>query len=278
MPQPTEAALAALTDKEKQTLRLIVRGHDAKSVAVTLGLSVHTINERLRDARRKLAVSSSREAARMLFEAEGATPENLGDNRNGDDVAASATDVETAPDDGAGRSVRSPRFLIGAFLMTLALGLLALTLTPATVQTPPPPPRDRPGAPRPRSGARLSRTGRSGPLGRQLSPVRRRLSQAEYRAGLGECLGKSPHATRAGRVADVDRTGICPRPALWLSIGQVPHPLRQGRRAGRNGDARSGRNRMEGRRHHRRLRTRRPGPDPGRRTDYPRKRCSSSTI
>lgn len=137
MPQPTEAALAALTDKEKQTLRLIVRGHDAKSVAVTLGLSVHTINERLRDARRKLAVSSSREAARMLFEAEGATPENLGDNRNGDDAAATATDVETAPDDGAGRSVRSPRFLIGAFLMTLAFGLLAFTLMPAT-QTPPP--------------------------------------------------------------------------------------------------------------------------------------------
>lgn len=149
MHQPTEAALAALTDKEKQTLRLIVRGHDAKSVAVTLGLSVHTINERLRDARRKLAVSSSREAARMLFEAEGATPENLGDNRNGDDAAATTTDVETAPDDGAGRSFRSPRFLIGAFLMTLALGLLALTLTPATVQTPPPPPATAPATPAP---------------------------------------------------------------------------------------------------------------------------------
>ena len=34
----------ALTEKEKQTLRLIVRGHDAKSVARSLGLSVHTIN------------------------------------------------------------------------------------------------------------------------------------------------------------------------------------------------------------------------------------------
>ena len=49
-----------LTDKEKQTLRLMVRGHDAKSAASELALSVHTINERLRDARRKLAVSSSR--------------------------------------------------------------------------------------------------------------------------------------------------------------------------------------------------------------------------
>ena len=31
---------ATLTEREKQTLRLIVRGHDAKSVARSLGLSV----------------------------------------------------------------------------------------------------------------------------------------------------------------------------------------------------------------------------------------------
>ena len=53
-----------LTEKEKQTLRQLVSGHDAKSMARELGLSVHTVNERLRDARRKMAVSSSREAAR----------------------------------------------------------------------------------------------------------------------------------------------------------------------------------------------------------------------
>lgn len=149
MNMPTKTALDALTDKEKQTLRLIVRGHDAKSVAVTLGLSVHTINERLRDARRKLAVSSSREAARMLFEAEGATPEKLTDNINGDDAAATAIDVETAPDDGAGRSVGSPRFWIGALLMTLTFGLLAFTLLPASVQTPAPPPATAPATPAP---------------------------------------------------------------------------------------------------------------------------------
>ncbi len=59
--------LDALTDKEKQTLRLILRGHDAKSAARELALSVHTVNERLRDARRKLGVTSSREAARRLL-------------------------------------------------------------------------------------------------------------------------------------------------------------------------------------------------------------------
>ena len=59
--------LAQLTEKEKETLRLMVRGHDAKSMARELSLSVHTINDRLRAARRKLGVTSSKEAARKLF-------------------------------------------------------------------------------------------------------------------------------------------------------------------------------------------------------------------
>lgn len=137
MTMPTKAALDALTEKEKQTLRLIVRGHDAKSVAVTLGLSVHTINERLRDARRKLAVSSSREAARLLLAAEG-TPENLGDKRTGEDSAAVANDVEAAPDGGAAPARRRLPVLTGVLLMTLALGLLALTLLPGTTPAPQP--------------------------------------------------------------------------------------------------------------------------------------------
>lgn len=67
--------LDALTEKEKQTLRLILRGHDAKSAARELALSVHTVKERLRDALRKLGVTSSREAARRLLAEE--TSESL---------------------------------------------------------------------------------------------------------------------------------------------------------------------------------------------------------
>ena len=74
---------AALTEKEKQTLRLIVPGHDAKSTARHLGLSVHTINERLRDARCKLAVSSS-EAARLLLKREGAGRDFVADKQIGE--------------------------------------------------------------------------------------------------------------------------------------------------------------------------------------------------
>lgn len=67
-------AVDTLTDKEKEALLLLLRGHDVKSIACDLGLSVHTINDRLRDARRKLGVSSSREAARILGDAEGSAP------------------------------------------------------------------------------------------------------------------------------------------------------------------------------------------------------------
>lgn len=65
-----------LTDKEKEALRLLLAGHDAKSSANELDISVHTVNDRLRNARRKLNVSSSREAARILGEAEGTAPQN----------------------------------------------------------------------------------------------------------------------------------------------------------------------------------------------------------
>src|SRR6185312_10845080 len=60
----------ALSEREKETLRLLLGGHDIKSIASGLGLSVHTVNERLREARRKLGASSSRQAARILAEAE----------------------------------------------------------------------------------------------------------------------------------------------------------------------------------------------------------------
>lgn len=62
--------LGTLTDREKAVLRLLAKGFDAKSAARELGLSVHTVNERLRSTRQKLRVTSSREAARLLLERE----------------------------------------------------------------------------------------------------------------------------------------------------------------------------------------------------------------
>jgi DNA-binding CsgD family transcriptional regulator len=81
--------LRTLSEREKETLRLLLQGHDAKSIAVALGLSVHTVNERLREARRKLGVGSSRAAARLLAQVEAQSPNFLGDMELG--VASTRT-------------------------------------------------------------------------------------------------------------------------------------------------------------------------------------------
>ncbi|HWU73258.1 MAG TPA: DUF4019 domain-containing protein [Sphingomonas sp.] len=145
MTMAVKEGFGALTEKEKQTLRLIVRGHDAKSVARSLGLSVHTINERLRDARRKMAVSSSREAARLLFESEGGvpaapTPDLLGDTGIGEVASRVGGDQGKAPIGGAGRVIRHPWIVIGVLLMTFALGLLAFVALPQAGSSPQPAP------------------------------------------------------------------------------------------------------------------------------------------
>lgn len=123
---------AALTQKEKQTLRLIVRGHDAKSIARHLGLSVHTVNERLRDARRKMAVSSSREAARRVFEAEGDSPAFLAPDLVGDNGLGEAANRNEAQPSATPRTTR--RGLVwastGVVIMSLILAALALSSSP----------------------------------------------------------------------------------------------------------------------------------------------------
>lgn len=116
----------ALTEKEKETLRLLVNGYDAKSMARHLGLSVHTVNERMRDARRKMATSSSREAARLLHELEGRTPEFFGDKDLGDASTAAPAQVILQPAQGFG-NWRRTGWIIGGSVMTIILALTALS-------------------------------------------------------------------------------------------------------------------------------------------------------
>jgi DNA-binding CsgD family transcriptional regulator len=82
-----------LTPRQKQLLRLVLDGYDAKSAARELGISVHTVNEHLTQARRHLGVSSSREAARILQLEEAAPPRSLGRNEMG---VAKATSVASS--------------------------------------------------------------------------------------------------------------------------------------------------------------------------------------
>ena len=132
--------LNTLTDKERQTLRLILRGHDAKSSARELGLSVHTVNERLRDARRKLGVTSSREAARRLLDEEAGAPETLGDKALGDALAgpgaAQGTAAATQRRVWLGLGPGHALTLAGALAMSLILAALFVPASPLTVLAP----------------------------------------------------------------------------------------------------------------------------------------------
>jgi DNA-binding CsgD family transcriptional regulator len=132
------SALDTLTDKERQTLRLILRGHDAKSSARELGLSVHTVNERLRDARRKLGVTSSREAARRLLAEEpqsspSEAPEMLGDKPLGDAQVTPPKAPASASATGRWASKRLALTSIGVLAMSLILAALLLPASPLSV-------------------------------------------------------------------------------------------------------------------------------------------------
>ena len=123
----------ALTEKEKQTLRLLLAGHDAKSMAQQLGLSIHTVNERLRDSRRKLSVGSSKEAARLLRQSEAAIPQTLGDKPLGDAAPAVTDQLPGRPDKVPPISHRAGWALGGCIMISLFAAAFAL-LVPAAPQ------------------------------------------------------------------------------------------------------------------------------------------------
>lgn len=61
-----EIDLARLNEAELRVLRMLGEGHTAKSIAASLDSTEAAVNERLREARRKTGVGSSRELARLL--------------------------------------------------------------------------------------------------------------------------------------------------------------------------------------------------------------------
>ncbi len=118
--------IQSLSEREKETLRLLIRGHNAKSIAHSLGLSVHTVNDRLRDARRKLNVSSSREAARRLAESEQWSPYSIGGKELG--VAGNAANVRWSglPDHRQGRGKALTWLIGGILIMSLIIAAVMI--------------------------------------------------------------------------------------------------------------------------------------------------------
>jgi DNA-binding CsgD family transcriptional regulator len=79
----------SLTPAQKEVLRLYHRRFSAGEIARELDISTTAVTERLRSARAKLDVSSSAEAARLLFD-----HENEVDETTQDAVASRAEDTE----------------------------------------------------------------------------------------------------------------------------------------------------------------------------------------
>lgn len=108
----------ALNPAEREVLALLAEGHTAKSIATLTGRSVAAVNERLREARRKTGIGSSRELARLLA----ATRKNRDEKI---DLTASAA-TRAAPVPPARRGWRKGRIVMPLILTAgLAAALIA---------------------------------------------------------------------------------------------------------------------------------------------------------
>ncbi|MEM7700410.1 MAG: DUF4019 domain-containing protein [Pseudomonadota bacterium] len=125
-------AIDDLTDKEKEALRLLLAGHDAKSAALELDISVHTLNDRLRAARRKLGVTTSKEAARALGLAEQSelepTPESFVHKPLGVQETSKNQHLSSVADRSEGGILAFAARRKGLLIMSFAIAL-ALTAT-----------------------------------------------------------------------------------------------------------------------------------------------------
>ncbi|WP_369026631.1 helix-turn-helix transcriptional regulator [Qipengyuania sp. RANM35] len=129
-----KSSLAALNDNELEILHLLANGHTAKSIAASLGRSETAINERLREARRKTGVGSSRELARLL-DAQKIWDENIDLAGKGPATEGPAWPV------GAGRP-RSKGTIFMLILMPIAAAGLLYAASVSTAGTDAAPPSD----------------------------------------------------------------------------------------------------------------------------------------
>jgi DNA-binding CsgD family transcriptional regulator len=113
-----------LNEAECCVLRLLAEGHTAKSVANELGCTPAAVNERLREARRKTGVGSSRELARLLVAQEN-RHEQIGVGLRPASVLPSPSDAELwRPQTGV--------FVMLALLLIVATGAATLMSQPTS--------------------------------------------------------------------------------------------------------------------------------------------------
>ena len=124
--------LGLLNERQKQCLRLFYTNLEVKEIARELGLSPHTVNEHLRDARRILGLSRSMQAARLLVESEGtnrSVSEPIGLDRPAD-----AADIESASLPAEPESAVRNRYNLGVLTrmgLIVAIAFVAVALAGA---------------------------------------------------------------------------------------------------------------------------------------------------
>jgi DNA-binding CsgD family transcriptional regulator len=118
-PDVPPSAIASLSPKELEILHLLAMGHTGKSIAARLGQSETSINERLRDARRKTGVSSSRELARII-DAQKIWDKNI-------DLSSSRSSTEEAAHS-AKRGLTSRGFVMIVVPLAAAVAAIGMTV------------------------------------------------------------------------------------------------------------------------------------------------------
>lgn len=124
-----------LNNAEREVLVLLASGHTAKSIAALTGRTEGAIHERLREARRKTGIGSSRELARLLRQQEN------WDENNGVDGCGTPGAPPSRPAGGRRRLILIG-FAMIAIVAALSAVLLSLSAPQAPLQTQPSPPAD----------------------------------------------------------------------------------------------------------------------------------------
>jgi DNA-binding CsgD family transcriptional regulator len=145
MPSAPLQSSPPLSPAERQVLALLARGHTTKSIAVALDLSVHAVNERLREARRKTGAASSRELARCL-----ATHENWDKQ-----IRVPGDGPPSAEPESPGAAMAASRRSRSFVIMLATVAVLALAVVGVQIASPPTAMRDQ-AASAPASGASRS--------------------------------------------------------------------------------------------------------------------------